>query len=584
MKKQMIVRFIVICICSRHLLHAGNLFGINTRGVYGNLEYGYMQENSKAPGMNIEQSTILQNYMLGMRGSVYSPNLLSYLLQGSFQLQDIDGQTNNVAMNSSRNSSNYRINTDFIRTTNYPVSFYTEKTSNPYNSIQGNQPFTYNEVSDRYGVMGSAQLPYFDLRYSAESSDLQRNETFAEETRKNTGYMVSLSKNFQDGMFSAVYNDTNINYTRDDRYFHAKQDLTDHRRDARIMGNLKIDKTLQLSSNVGYRENSYANLKNLSGNVNLNWNPNERYRASADVSANLQSDNNTSTNMVIVGGNSFYQMTPEFSTIQNVSLYQIGGNQTGMTMGMATIGGRYTKKLDNDVTVNGGADIGLRHEQHDVASDVNSSLNNRSMYTYTLTAGISKRMEALRSNISANTSYFRSVSTLDEKSSRLTANVNFTSAWKENISFSVLGYYYKENSLYFVGDITGLEQRNSEQLTVNNILRYWQDIGYNGRVSIGGGVMYTMTQLDQYERVNRLLPTVDGSLSYRFLDTLFLTSNIMASQDTVSDLTNYSGYVGLNYNLRKMAMSMGARHLHQTGGSAVSSSRNSFFFKISRPF
>lgn len=586
MRKLTLVRVAVLCVCCRHMLYADGLFGVKMRGIYGNVEYGYMQDTNKMVSTNIDQTSFLQKYTLGMNGSIYSPNLISYLLQGSYLIDDINTQTNDDTMKSSRKTSNYRANADIIRSTKYPFSIYTDKTSVPYSSVQGNVPYAYDESSSRYGITGTALFPYFDFRYTAETSDVQRNETFADETRKGSNYSFGISKNFSNLKLLATYMDRNQDYKRDDKNLTAIQDWSDHSRDARVSGVWTPDQTLQVSSNLGYMQSSYSELKNLTANVNANWNPNDRFRVGGDITANTMQAGGTTSDMIAVSGNSSYRFTPEITSTQAVSLYRMTGGWSDMTVAMGTLGGRYVKVLDNNLTVNAGVDVSLRTEQHNVSADANATLQDRGIYTYTLTAGASKRIEALRANASANVSYFGSVSTLQEKTDRISLNANFNSQIQDNLSFSTYGFYVTEENSNYTGSESGLDLRNMQQLSINSMLRYWKEIGYNGKLSLGAGVMYTMTEMDRYERVNRVMPTIDGSLSYRFFDALFMTSGVMASQDTVSDLTNYSGNVSFNYNLRKVMMSMGARYLRQNGGTMnmYDSTRNSLYFKISRPF
>jgi hypothetical protein len=433
-------------------------------------------------------------------------------------------------------------------------------------------------------MSGSVDLPYFMLRYSAESSDMQRDESFANETRNNKDYMVSIYKNFNEGTFSAVYNDRNRDYLRDDSYFQSHQEWSDHSRDARVNGTWNVDKTLRIGSYLTYMDNSYSDMTNLTGNLNANWHPNDRYIAGIDLTASSMEAGGYKNNTVMLGGNSFYQVTPEFSTTQNVSLYHVSGDYMDQTMGTLMLGGRYTKTLENNVVVTTSVDLMGKSEQNSVASDMNVSIPDRNSYSYTIASGASKLIESMRSRISTNVSYYDSTSTLDEKTQRFTANMMLSSTILDNLIYTLSGYYVNEESQYYAGLEAGMWQRNSEILSVDNMLRYWQDVGYDGRVSLGGGVAYTVSQTDNSDTLTRVFPHVDGSFSYRFFNSLFFNSTVSASQDSVSDMTNYSAYMGLNYTLRKIMITSGARYLLQTGGTLQESTQNSVFFRIMRKF
>jgi hypothetical protein len=428
------------------------------------------------------------------------------------------------------------------------------------------------------------ELPYFDLRYSAESSNMQRDESFADETRNNKDYMLSIYKSFNSGTLSAVYNDRFRDYLREDRYYNSTQDWSDHSRDTRINSTWNIDKTLRLGSSLSYFDNSMSDMKNISGNVNLNWHPTDRYTAGADLSVNRMSAGGYGSDTLMFGGNSSYQMTPEFSTTQNISLSRISGDYTEQTMGALMLGGHYVKSLENGLILTTGVDLMGKSEQNSVASDYNLTMPDRKSYSYTVSQGASKAIESINSRVSGNISYYDSWTTLDETTNRLSANMMLSAMIRHNITYTLSGYYFKEESQYFSSLDESITERNAQALTVDNIMRYWQNISYDGKLSLGGGVSYTVSKSDQSERLTRVFPHLDGSFTYRFFQTLLLDSTISASQDSVSDLTNYSAYLGLNYTLRKIMMSFGTRYLLQTGGSLQERTQSSAFFKVSRTF
>lgn len=585
MKKHIVALTIITLISSLATLQAAS------NGLYGNLEYGYTQNRASDTNNKSSQESIIQNYTLGKTGYVYNPNLMSYLMQGSLFVTDTKSATNDQSSDSSIKSMNYRVNTDFIRSTKYPFSLYGEKTSSPYSSIQAGSSMSYNQTNDRYGVSGSVELPYFNLRYSGESSDMQRDETNADETRKNKDYTLSVDRRFQDGTFSAVYSNRTRDYLRDDRYFQSKQEWSDQAQDIRVNGAWNVDKTLRIDSYLTYMDSSYSDMKNMMGSVNINWNPTAKYMASVGATASTISSGGKSSDTVMLFGNSSYMVTPEFTTTQNVSLYRVTGDYSDMTMGTAMLGGHYTKALENSIVLTAGLDVMGKVEQNGAVSDINITVPDRNSYSYTASLGASKRIEAIRSSLSANLSYYDSASTLDDSTHRISANMMLSTAVSDNFYYTLSGYYINEASRYFTGLTMGTVQRDSEALTVDNTLRYWHDIGYDGKISLGGGVAYSKSQVDQQESLVRVFPHAEGSFTYKFFRTLFLNSTLTASQDSVSDLTNYSAYIGLNYTLRKIIMSFGTRYFYQTSGaSSVStgvnqeSTQSSVFFKISRSF
>lgn len=582
MTRQSVACLIVMSVCSP--MYAQVQYGNLTRGLFGNIEYGYMRDSSELSTTSTEQSTINQRYTIGKRGSIYSPNLLSYLLQGSFLIQDIDATTNSESVNRSQKVDNYRVNADFFRKTNFPFTLYGDKSINPYASIDGGNAYSYDASNEQMGVTGSMKLPYFDLQYTAENFDTKRNETFADETRKGSNYSLTLSKNYEQLKLSLSYIDRNQDYNRVDRNQTVLQNWTDHNRNMRANAIWTPQKEISVISNIGYSENSYIDMKNTSGNVNASWTPNNRLQAGADVSVNFMQAGGMRNDTVMISENSSYRFSPETTARQTVSLYRTNTDNSDMTVGMATAGGQYSKTLDNNVSVNGGVDVGIRNEQYSSSMNTGGIAPSRTVSNHTISAGASKRIEAIRATISANASYYGTYTSLQEKSKRFNLNTNFNARVNENTHFVLYTYYLQDESSYLSGST--LDPMKTQQLSVNAMFRYSNTMGYNGNYSVGAGLMYTNTKMGQNDNYNRLLPSVDASLMYRLLDSMMLNSNVVVSQDTVSDVTNYSAYLGLNYHLRKIAMSMGIRHFRQEGGTVgmLDSKRESFFFKVTRPF
>ncbi|MDD5156659.1 hypothetical protein [Sulfurimonas sp.] len=585
MKKHMVARAIIALISSFTILQA------ESNGFYGNLEYGYTENRASDVNNKSSQEAMIQNYTLGKTGYVYNPNLMSYLVQGSLMVTDTTNKTNDQSYDSKNKSMNYRVSTDFIRSTKYPFSLYGEKTSNPYSSIQAGSSMSYNQTDDRYGVNGSVELPYFNLRYSGESSDMQRDETNADETRKNKNYTLSVDKRFNDGTFSAVYSNRTRDYLRDDRYFQSKQEWSDQAQDIRINGSWNVDKTLRIDSYLTYMDSSYSDMKNMMGSVNINWNPTAKYMASVGATASTISSGGKSSDTVMLFGNSSYMVTPEFTTTQNVSLYRVAGDYSDMTMGTAMLGGHYTKALEDNLVLTAGLDVIGKVEKNKAVSDINITAPDRNSYSYTASFGASKRVEAISSSLSGNLSYYNSESTLNDSTKRISANMMLSTMISNNFYNTLSGYYTSETGRYYTDPTTGAIQMDLESVTVDNNLRYWYDVGYDGKISLGGGVTYSESQYNQQEKLVRIFPHAEGSFTYKFFRTLLFNSNLSASQDSVSDLTNYSAYIGLNYTLRKIIMSFGTRYFYQTSGASSGASgvnqestQSSVFFKISRSF
>jgi len=565
-----------------------NLFASeqSTRGLYGSVEYGYTQEQLTDISNKTTQSGLSQNYTLGKRGSVYSPKLLSYLLQGSFFTNDTEGSSNGVAKESSLKSVNYRLNTNFIQVTKFPFSIYGEKTSTPYASVQSTSTISYNQLTDSYGINGAADLPYFKFRYSAIASNMKRDEISATETRDEKSYMADIYKDFDNGRLSATYNGSTRGYSRDSTDFLTKNEFNNQSNSIKVNGLWKAGKTLSIGSYVTYLNTSTASadMNSLTGNLNVAWNPTVNYAASMNVAASTLKAGESGVDTLMVSGSSSYRVTPELSTTQNISINRVSSDYTENTMELVTVGANYVKSLENDLVLSSNVNFMVKGEQNNAASDVNSTVVDKDAYSYTLGGGLSKRFESIGSTLSSNMSYYNSTSSLNEEENRINVNLLLSSMLWMNLTNSLSVYYLKEHGTYFAGQNFGFLVRDAQVRTVDNQLNYWQTVGYNGRLSIGGGVTYSVSQSGESDTITRIFPHLNGSFSYSFFNAVQFTSSAMVSQDSVSDLTNYSVNIGLNYRIRAILMSLGEHYYLQTGQSGERRDMNSILFRISRSF
>lgn len=580
------VAVVVVLFSYKHLVASDGDYGFLTRGFFGNVEYGYSQEQTKSENNKEARDTLSQNYTLGKTGFLYSPKLVSYLVQGSLLMDD----SQSTSSQSSSESVNYRINTDIIRESKYPFTVYADKTTTPYSNIQVGSTLSYNEENNRYGISGTAKVPYVNFRYSATASDMQRDESSAYEMRDEKTVMGNVYQNYDHGAFSATYNANMREYSRDNFDLQTRQAFDDQSNDVRINGTWTPDKTLRFASNVSYVENTGTlyNLRNTTGNFETAWTPTDRYIAGLDVGASTMSAAGSKYNTLMLNANSHYQVTPGLSATQNIALNRSDGDSTKYTMEMATLGVNYHKSFENEWMINTSASVTGQKQQNETSAEMNSTSAdagiNKEAYSYSLGQGVSKHFESIATTLSGDLSYYGMTSSLEEESQRMSANMLLSSNLWMNFYNTFSLYYIQDESLYYAGGEIGMLKRNTTVRTASNRLNYSRTVGYNGRLALGGGISYSVSQFNDEESVTRIYPNVNGNFSYLFFNALQFTSSVAASQDSVSDLTNYSANVGFNYRIRKITMSLDGRHYMQTGAEGRYTVVDSLFFKVARRF
>lgn len=580
------VAIVVVLFSYKNLFASDGDYGFLTRGFFGNVEYGYSQEQTKSESNEEAQSALSQNYTLGKTGFIYSPKLVSYLVQGSLLMSESESTSSQA----SSESANYRINTDIIRESKYPFTVYADKTTTPYSNIQAGSTLSYNEVNNRYGISGTAKVPYVNFRYSATVSDMQRDESSAYEMRDEKTVMGNVYQNYDHGSFSAIYNANTREYSRDNFVSQIKQGFDDQSNDVRINGTWTPDKTLRFASNASYVENTGTsyNMSNITGNLDVAWMPTDRYIAGLDVSASTMSAAGSKYNTLMLNANSYYKVTPGLSTTQNIALNRSDGDSMKYTMEMATLGVNYHKSFENEWILNTSASVTGQKQQNETSAEVNSTSAdagiNKEAYSYSFGQGVSKHFDSIATTFSGDLSYYGMTSSLEEESQRMSANMLLSSNLWMNFYNTFSLYYIKDDSLYYAGGEIGMLKRNTTVRTASNRLNYSRSVGYNGRLALGGGVSYSVSQSNDEESITRIYPHVNGSFSYLFFNALQFTSLASASQDSVSDLTNYSANVGFNYRIRKITMSLDGHHYMQTGVDGRYTVVDSLFFKVARRF
>lgn len=576
--------FIVLSVVCVEFIYAAPELGTRTRGVYGSVDFGYMQDKASDPVYNISQTAWNQRYTLGMRGSIYSPKLLQYLLQGSFLIRDVDVLTNGNSMESSTKQENYLVTTNFLQASQTPVSFSLEKTSNPYSSVQSGTNYNYYSTTDRYGVDGSFNSPAFNLNYRASNTDTTLKETFSDETRHNKEYGLSMTKTMNDISLVATFSDMDRAYDRSSKLYGYNTRWQEHLRDARIAGTWKVDTDLYADSALTYRESSYGDTKTFGANANVMWNPKPELRTGASVQAMTMSGGGVSTDTLMGSTNATYRLSQNVSVNGNLMVNQVNGDSFGMSMQMGTGGINYNRLLDNNWSVMGQANVSLKNEQFNYSGNEMGGIPNRVTHMYTISAGASKQIEALRSNFSSSVSYQGSESTLDEKTSRVSANASLITRLDDTLANSLTVFYNDETNGYYASNTEGIVRMDYEMMTINEMLRYTQKIGMKGNASLAAGFAYTRFRSPNRGSYDRMFPRIDGTLSYQFLPTLMFNSSASVAQDSVNDLTNYSVTMGLNYTLRKIVMSLGGRYLYQSGYELGDRRQSSVYANVSRPF
>jgi len=219
--------------------------------------------------------------------------------------------------------------------------------------------------------------------------------------------------------------------------------------------------------------------------------------------------------------------------------------------------------------------VTARTETYDY-SDENITIQDRNILSYTLSSGMSKSFPEDRSALSGSLSFYQLISTTSDSTERLTANASYNKKFTDRLTYYLKFYSTADRNVYTSSD-GNVTTRTTNILSVDNNLNYWRAVGYNGKMTLKAGVIYSSGTF-----ANRVNPY--GSFSFFYMlrrDLMFKTFGRVSS-DTAYNVTSYTGTVDLIYRIRKVEMRTGMQMSRQSGGTFGYRDHINYFFRISR--
>ncbi len=573
MKSRLYVSFLMIFILP------GCLYASYTRGVYGKLEYVFMHDNISDKYNSTDRKSFVQNYQIGYEKYIYSPRLLTYDLGLSFY---IDNTTSNVSGTTAVKSenetkhTNYKAYLNFLKSSSFPFTIYYEKIDSPIWSTNADSTSLITYKTDKNGIYGRVKLDIFNLNYEYKTSKTEKTESFAYENGDTKRYAVGLNRQFgTDKTASFNYSHEIRNYYRTDtglNYIDSWHDIVDN---ATATFSWIISNTMNMSTSVNYLKNQYLEYENLTGTVAFNWSPDIKRSEAVSITSDNTKTKEGRNSFIFLNENGNHIITDNLSTNHSFQIYQATGDLYNMTLASLTYGSNYKKQLSQTLNASFGASITGRTEQYD-NSDQNISIPDRNMFSYTLSSSLSKNFDNDKSNLYAGLSYYQLISTTKDATRRITMNAGYNKSFNDQLSYFIKLYSTFDSNIYTTSQNNETE-RTTTIFSVDNALKYWRNVGYNGKMTMRGGLVYTAGTF-----INRVNPYGTLSFFYMLRRDLMFKSVAKVSSDTAYNVTSYTGTVDLIYRIRKIEMRTGAQLSRQTGGSFGYRNHLNYFFRVSR--
>ncbi len=556
------------------------LYADYSRGAYGKIEYVLMHDNVSDKYNETDRKSFVQNYQLGYESFVYSPRLLTYDLGFSFYVDSSDTDVNNNGTTTrSRNETkhtNYKAYLNFIKKTKYPFTIYYEKIDSPIWSTAPNGTTLITYKTDKSGIYGRVNLDLFSLNYEYRQTKSEKTESFAFENGDNKRFSIGISKQFDENRTASInYSHEIRNYYRTDTGLNYQDSWNDVVDNAVATYSWIISRTMQFSGAVNYMKNEYLEYEDLTGTVSLNWTPNKKHNENFSLTVDNSKTKDGSNTAISANETGSHKLTENLTTNHGVQIYNAKGDLYNLTLASVTAGANYMKKFSDTFNATVGATVTGRTEKYDY-SESNTTIQDRNIFSYTLSSGLSKTFPEDRSALSAGVSYYQLISTTSDATNRLTTNASYNKKFTERLSYYLKFYSTTDRNTYTAAD-NNASTRTTNIISVDNNLNYWRPVGYNGKMTLKGGVIYSSGTF-----ANRVNPYGALTFFYMLRRDLIFKSVARVSSDTAYNVTSYTGTADIIYRIRKVELRTGVQMSKQTGGTFGNRDHINYFFRISR--
>jgi hypothetical protein len=536
-------------------------------GLNGSLGLSYLSNGYDSARSSTSQDKLMQEYMLGYKGNIYSPRLLDYSIMGLLRYQDIDTKINEETSKTKVESQDYKVDLNFLRDSRVPFRVYAQKSDRPTSVVYEAGLIKSLNKSESAGLSGSIDFNYFDFTYSAANSDTQYESLFNLEDRNTKSYRNSIRKKEENYNFQLDYSNIEDTIQRD--YANANRITTNSVEDnINLIYRWDINDDFKFDTYSYYTEKEYAGSESYasattSANANLRWDPKTKHSASIGIDSFKIEDTFSTTESMSVRQAYGYKITKNLNVSQQ-SDYTIVTSDIISTESMSVGSGlNYSENISKDTRINSSLSGNVRSYR----SDNNASADGNK-YTVYGRAGIGHNIDSLNSQLSVNTGYNKSNSTLGDHDERYNVGLSFTTMMFSLIRNNFNASYYKEQTTLRYLDI--FIDRNINTIIVDDYISNTSQVGINGSLTTKIGASYSSIE-NGMTKIERLNPKGDLNFKYRFSPKLIFTSDSHIDTDVIYDILTYRSNNSLAFSSQKTKISLGYNY------SRIISGENSEF-------
>lgn len=570
------------------------------RGLYGSLSLSYTEDIYAGTGSANLQEKVLQEYKLGYKGNIYSPNLLRYKLETIFRYDDTTNQNAGTNSQSKIDSQDYKISANFIQSTKIPFNIYYKTVDRPTSFIYGNTVSKYTQNLKSKGVSGSMDFGLFKLNYRSTYDDdiFETNTSVDYRIRKYSE--VSLSRTEKN--YNLILNYNHLNQSTTSEVINVSTKVIAEVYDRANLSYLwKISDSLKLNSNLSYYDSKYLLSESFAINTNLTWSPKANY--SASVSANTTSTKQYTNNVNELGvnlktqdttistglnQNFSYRITDNLNFTEALSYLEYGGINNKGENTSVNFGLNYGINISDTSKANISGTISGRDTMlYAVSSiDENDTTSDEQSLAYSVQTGFSKQIESGDSRFRMTLRHSGSQSDLSVNANTI-VNLNLTSKFWQMIDNNLVVTYSVDNSTYTNSDVLD-ENQDSEvsRISISDSLNYRGRLGIKGKTLTSLSASYSFID-NNGNKITRIIPKLNLAMNYRFWQRLMFKLSTGIYKDLTYSFLNYYVNTGVSYKIGKTAFSMNYTYNmtgFETGTEISNIEKSKFDVKIIRRF
>ncbi len=541
------------------------------RGLYGELGVRYEQYDRADKYADTERNTLLQDYSMGYASYLYNPLFLMYDLEATLHYEDTHVTSNGNDKNKKIRGVEYNLDLKFIQKTDYPFRIFALKRQRPYWDDSPGRNYYLDENVERAGINGLVRMALFNLGYTAEITDINRDGNEEVDNRKDIRYTLSLDKKMSDSYLNAnyIHNNREVNRTilasnySPQSYSYQTHETTN---DVNLRYDWTISPTLKFNTWGRYFDNNNTNFVDTSGSAGLQWQPTKQYTASVDARVDrFKSDYGETKTMNLIAA-SYYRVGRSLTLDQSLSMMNSSGDFGSYSSNNVRVGGRYNKPFGDNYTFRANGYITLDNDTN-AFTDLNETEYENNIVTYNVGSGISKYILSLKGTLSFDASYSNRQATASESIEVISANTYFKAKPLSNLEYLFRADYTKEFRDYANSVVLSqLNKIDAERYSADTGFKYTTSLTRKGRMSLEAGISHSSREDTTGASVQRTLPR--GRLDLRYKPVRSVTYSAVGNvfQDMQAETTTYTARTDLVWNVRQTIVQLGASYLEQVGG------------------